>query len=173
MQQIQVFSIVTIDFGSESTIKDVSLIAGLRQTIYSHSFWIILCLPCEQLVCIHVQNNVHTYSIYCIFILFIFFCSESNVAIIFYDWQVHEGKDAYSNIKQFACRAVQYEILTQSAVATVVPCKSKETTATKITVKSIYTFIKSLLSFCISSIGILVATLFYINVIPSFVKPNS
>jgi len=40
---------------------------GLK-TVYSHS---ILCLPCEQLVCNHVPNNVHTYRIYCIF------CSES------------------------------------------------------------------------------------------------
>lgn len=66
--------------------------------------------------------------------------------IIFYDWQIHEGKDAYSNIKQFVCRAVRYKMLTQSAVVTVVPCKSKETTATKITVILIYTFIKSFLA---------------------------
>lgn len=55
--------------------------------------------------------------------------SCSNVAILFYDWKVHEAKDAYTNIKQFVCSAVQYKIITQSAVIPVVPCKSEETTA--------------------------------------------
>lgn len=54
---------------------------------------------------------------------------SSNVAILFYDWNVHEAKYAYTNIKQFVCSAVQYKIKTQSAVVPVVPCKSEETTA--------------------------------------------
>lgn len=56
---------------------------------------------------------------------------SSNVAILFYDWNVHEAKYAYTNIKQFVCSAVQYKIKTQSAVVPVVPCKSEETTAKK------------------------------------------